>query len=105
MRYFALMIYGGYVYILMNRHRTVLYVGVTAAIFARMEEHRSKINQRSFTARYNIDQLVYYEFFNSIKDAIDREKQIKKYSRAKKIALIRSKNSEMKDLSQEVLSQ
>ncbi len=67
----------------------------------RVWEHKHKVNPRSFTARYNVCKLVYYEWGNDINAAISREKQIKGWLRAKKIALIQSKNPEWKDLSVE----
>jgi putative endonuclease len=94
--------YGGFVYILTNKHHTVFYVGVAVSMSSRLSEHQGKVNRKSFTARYNVDKLVYYEFYERIEDAIAREKQIKKYSRAKKVALIRSKNPDLNDLSNEI---
>jgi putative endonuclease len=93
---------GGYVYILTNKNNTVLYTGVTSNIRNRIFEHREKINKSSFTCRYNVDKLVYYETFHDIEVAIAREKQIKGGSRAKKIELINSKNPHWKDLRDEI---
>ena len=90
-----------YVYIMTNKHNTVLYTGVTNELERRVWQHKHKVNPRSFTARYNICKLVYYEWFKDINAAIAREKQIKGWLRAKKIALIESKNPEWKDLSEE----
>ena len=67
----------------------------------RVGEHKHKVNPRSFTARYNVCKLVYYEYFQDIKAAIATEKQIKGWLRAKKIALIENENKEWKDLSDE----
>ena len=89
-------------YILVNVHHTVFYVGVTADLYSRTTEHKEKINPRSFTARFNVNQLVYYETFYSIEEAIEREKQIKKYSKAKKAALIVKFNPEWRDLYDEI---
>lgn len=94
---------GGCVYIITNTYHTVFYVGVAASISNRIQQHQEKFFPKSFTAKYNITKLVYYEVFDSIVDAIAREKQIKKYSRIKKIELIRKKNPEWKDLVDEVL--
>ena len=96
------MVHGGCAYILVNVHHTVFYVGVTADLYARATDHKEKSNPKSFTARYNVNQLVYYEAFYSIEEAIEREKQIKKYSRSKKIALIVRFNPEWKDLYEEI---
>ncbi len=85
-----------YVYILANRSRT-LYVGMTNDLDRRLREHKRKLNP-GFTSKYNIDHLVYYEATNDIHIAIAREKQIKGWLRAKKIALIEAGNSEWRDL-------
>jgi putative endonuclease len=92
------MIRGGCVYILVNPHHTVFYVGVTSDLYSRVTEHKGKIHSKGFTAKYNVNKLVYYEAFYSIEEAIDREKQMKKYSRAKKVALIVKFNPQWKDL-------
>lgn len=86
-----------YVYIMTNKHNNVLYTGITNDLSRRAYEHKQKIN-KGFTARYNVNKLVYYEFFNDVNLAIFREKQIKKYSKAKKQALINHKNPEWKEL-------
>ena len=81
-----------YVYILSNSNHTVLYTGVTNDLERRCFEHKKKIH-KGFTKKYNIDQLLYYEVFESIDLAILREKQIKGYSREKKKGLISEFNS------------
>ena len=86
------------VYIMTNAHRTVLYIGVTSNIQKRLVEHRVKVHPSSFTKRYNVDRLVYFEIGKDIKTAIAREKQLKGWSRAKKVALIESINPEWNDL-------
>lgn len=86
-----------YVYIMTNRSRT-LYTGVTNNLERRVYEHKHKIIP-SFTSKYNIDQLVYYEETNSIHVAIAREKEIKSWLRRRKIELIESKNPQWRDLS------
>ncbi len=86
-----------YVYILTNRHNTVLYTGVTGDLARRLNEHRIK-PVKSFTARYNVDKLVYYEVADEPTAAIMREKQIKAGSRRKKIDLVNSMNPEWRDL-------
>ena len=88
----------GYVYILTNISNTVLYTGVTSDLTERIQKHKSEFYKDSFTSRYNITKLVYYELFESIEDAIAREKLIKAGSRKKKIELIEKKNPEWKDL-------
>ena len=86
------------VYVLANFTRTVLYTGVTSDLLRRVSEHRARADPESFTARYRIDRLVYYEAFKDIVAAIRREKQIKGWARAKKIALIDRSNPEWDDL-------
>ncbi|MEP3390479.1 MAG: GIY-YIG nuclease family protein [Reichenbachiella sp.] len=93
-----MMIKGGAVYIMTNKHHTVFYTGVTSDLNSRVFEHQTKLYPNSFTAKYNINKLVYYEGFHSIEEAIDREKQVKKYRREKKIALIESINPQWNDL-------
>jgi len=86
-----------YVYILTNTFHKVLYTGVTNDLMRRCYEHRQK-KIKGFTQKYNVDKLIYYEKFDFVDLAITREKQIKGYSRAKKIALIDQFNKEWKDL-------
>ncbi len=86
-----------YVYILTNYSRT-LYTGVTNNLHRRVYEHKKKLIP-GFTHKYNINQLVYYEETSEVREAISREKQIKGWLRAKKIALIESKNPQWLDLS------
>ena len=86
-----------YVYILTNNHNTVLYTGVTNDLERRCYEHKQKL-VKGFSQKCNVDKLVYFEKFDFIDLAISREKQIKGYSRAKKIALINILNKEWKEL-------
>ncbi len=86
-----------YVYILTNKSRT-FYVGVTNNLERRLYEHQHKLIE-GFTKRYNITQLIYYEVFDDVRQAIVREKQVKDWRREKKIALIESLNPTWKDLS------
>jgi len=90
----------GYTYILTNKNHTVLYIGVTSNLPQRIEQHRTGVYKTSFTHRYNVTILVYFEEFNHIIDAIAREKQIKAGSRQKKLDLINGLNPEWKDLSE-----
>ncbi|HEY9869837.1 MAG TPA: GIY-YIG nuclease family protein [Candidatus Obscuribacterales bacterium] len=85
-----------YVYILTNKSQT-LYVGVTSDLERRIRQHKSRLVP-GFTAKYNITRLVHYEEFTSVHDAIAREKQIKGWLRAKKIALIEEANPGWNDL-------
>jgi putative endonuclease len=88
----------GFVYIMTNDNNTVLYTGVTSNLKKRVKEHKKKLHPGSFTRRYNIRKLVYFECFTSIGEAIKREKQIKGGSRKKKLELINSSNPEWRDL-------
>ncbi len=87
-----------FVYIMTSPSRT-LYIGVTNDLERRIWEHKMKIHHNSFTRRYNITLLVYVESFAEPGDAIAREKQLKGWSRARKVALIESVNPEWNDLS------
>lgn len=86
-----------HVYIMSNRSRT-LYTGVTGNLAQRVLQHRDGAAV-GFTSKYKIDRLVYAEATNDVSAAIGREKQIKGWSRAKKIALVESMNPEWEDLS------
>jgi putative endonuclease len=92
--------YGGCIYILTNKHHTVLYTGVTSDLKKRIWQHQNKEFTASFTFKYNCNKLVYYENFIRIEDAIAREKQIKSGSRKAKETLINTINPEWKDLSE-----
>src|SRR5258708_5218781 len=83
---------------LSNRWRNVLYIGVTNSLETRIWQHKAKL-VRGFTKDYNCDQLVYFEIYERIEQAIAREKQLKGWRRAKKDALIARMNPELKDLS------
>jgi putative endonuclease len=89
---------GGYVYLVTNAHHNVVYVGMTSELLNRIYQHRTHFYKKSFSARYNIEYLVYYEHLGNITDAIAREKEIKKWRREKKDALINSMNPEWRDL-------
>ncbi len=93
---------GGYIYIMTNKKNTTLYVGVTAFLRDRIYEHKSAIDLKSFTARYNLDKLVYYECFPFMEEAIAREKKLKGGSRKKKEELINALNPDWKDLYAEI---
>jgi putative endonuclease len=80
-----------YVYVLSNRHRTVFYIGMTNGLRQRLSEHRADAKD-TFTGRYNVRDLLYYERFGSARAAVEREKQLKRWGRKKKEALIRAKN-------------
>lgn len=88
----------GYVYITANKNKTVLYVGATNELKYRIESHKNKKYKNAFSARYNVDKLVYWKEFETILEALQREKQIKASSRQKKIDLINGMNPDWKDL-------
>lgn len=88
----------GFIYIITNHTNTTLYVGVTSDIHQRIKEHKDKRYVNSFSSRYNLNKLVYFEPFQMIEDAIAREKQLKAGSRIKKVNLIEAINPEWKDL-------
>ena len=90
-----------YVYIMTNQANTVLYIGVTNDLARRVYEHKSKIDPRSFTAKYNVNKLVYYEYTTSVESAILREKQLKAGSRQKKVNLINGFNPQWFDLTKD----
>jgi len=92
----------GFVYIMTNKNNTVLYTGVTSDLPKRVREHQEKVYELSFTSKYNLNKLVYWESFQEIGDAIFREKQIKAGSRQKKINLISSLNPEWRDLAENI---
>ncbi len=87
-----------YIYILSNPTHTVVYTGVTRDLLRRVDEHRRHVYPKSFTARYGVTELVYFEAFEDIREAIGREKQIKGWSRKRKNELINRRNPEWKDL-------
>jgi len=88
----------GYVYILFSKRNGTLYTGVTSFLKRRVYEHKTKLHPDSFTAKYSVDKLGYYEVYERITDAIAREKQIKGRSRTDKLALIESMNPKWQDL-------
>ena len=90
-----------YIYIMTNKHNTVLYVGVTNNLKRRIYQHKTKLAS-SFTKKYNVDKLVYYETCKDVKAAIAREKQLKGGSRKKKVDLIESCNPEWQYLYYEI---
>jgi putative endonuclease len=89
-----------YVYIMTNKHNTTLYTGVTNDLMRRLHEHRTGTGS-SFTRRYKITKLVYYEITDDVRAAITREKQIKAGSRKKKNDLIDSLNPDWRDLAED----
>ena len=82
-----------------NNHNTVLYIGITNSLERRDIEHKWKLDKNSFTAKYNIEKMLYFEDYDNPNDAIKREKQLKGWIRKKKLDLIKKQNPELKDLS------
>lgn len=96
--------YNYYVYILTNASRSVLYIGVTNDLARRLFEHSDKdASTNSFTKKYHCKYLIYYEHFTHVDHAIEREKELKKWRREKKEALIKTENSDWKFLNDEIL--
>ncbi len=87
-----------YIYISANKRNTVLYTGITSKLLERVQQHIEKQEKKSFTAKYNVNKIVYYEEYNDVNTAVAREKQIKAGSRKKKVDLIESINPEWKNL-------
>jgi len=85
-----------YVYILTNKSNT-LYTGITNDLYRRLYEHKNKLTP-GFTKKYNIDKLIYYEVFDDPESAIQREKEIKGWTRKKKLELIKKVNPNFKEL-------
>jgi putative endonuclease len=98
--------YNFFVYIVTNRDKSVFYIGVTNDLQRRLNEHHeNKGNPKTFAGKYHCYYLIYYERLTHIEHAISREKELKKWRREKKIALVHSVNSEMKFLNDEVITQ
>ena len=87
-----------YVYILTNEKGNVLYTGITNNLMKRVYEHKKHLDKGSFTARYNVEKLVYYEVTSEVDAAIEREKRIKGWNRKRKNKLVESKNPNWNEL-------
>ena len=87
-----------YIYIMTNKHRNVLYVGVTGNLEQRIWQHKTHQFKNSFTDKYNCEYCIYYEEYDFINDAIDRETELKKWNRKKKEALIAALNPEWREI-------
>ncbi|MEP0365657.1 MAG: GIY-YIG nuclease family protein [Cyclobacteriaceae bacterium] len=90
----------GYTYILSNKNRTVLYIGVTNDLYTRVLQHRA--GEGTFTSKYKCFDLVHFEYHAKITDAIDREKQLKRWHKEWKWNLIKEANPELRDLFDEI---
>ena len=93
-----------YVYIMTNKYNTVLYTGVTNNLGRRVSEHRNHVIS-GVTSKYRVNKLVYAEYFNDVRYALEAEKQVKGWTREKKIQLIESVNPEWKDLYAEEMTE
>lgn len=93
-----------FVYIMANKRNGTLYTGVTSDLPKRVWEHKSKTAPNSFTTKYNLSQLVYFEPCQTYKEALPREKQIKKWQRKWKLELIEKMNPEWRDLYENLFS-
>ena len=91
-------IYTFHVYIITNKSKRVLYTGVTNNLGVRLRQHKEKVNPSSFTAKYNVKYLLYYEKFGWVQQAIAREKEIKLLRRDLKLELILAFNPELEFL-------
>lgn len=92
-----------FVYILTNKRNNVFYTGITDNLPGRIFQHKQKTDPSSFTAKYNVSKLVFYEVYSEAIEAITREKQIKAGSRKKKISLIEEINPGYEDLYEKIL--
>ncbi len=97
------MIRNYYVYILTNINNSVLYTGVTSDIHKRLYQHKQAESKKSFTGKYNVKKLVYFELHHNVEEAIKREKNIKKWNRAWKEELIEKNNPGWLDLYNEII--
>ncbi len=92
-----------YVYILASNDNKVVYTGVTNNLRRRVYEHKNSLDKNSFTSKYHVNKLVYYEYTGAVEAAIAREKQIKGWNRKRKNKMVESNNPEWKDLYAEIL--
>ena len=92
-----------YVYVLTNKTHTALYTGVTSDLIRRIYEHKQHMDQNSFTAKYNVTKLIYFEETSDVKAAIEREKQIKSWKREKKLELVVKFNPRWIDLYDQIV--
>ena len=92
-----------YVYILSNITGTTIYIGITKDLIRRVYEHKHKLDPGSFTAKYDIHKLVYYESTSDVRAAIEREKQLKGWNRKRKNKLVESMNPRWDDLYESIL--
>ena len=94
---------GGYVYIMTNKRNGTLYIGSTSDLIGRVFEHKNKIIPNSFTAKHNLDKLVYFEWHNRLENMVLRERQMKEWNRNWKIRQIICMNPNWDDLYNQLL--
>jgi len=87
-----------HVYIITNKKEGILYIGQSGKLKKRIYQHKTKAHPTTFSAKYNLNKLVYFENFETKNEAVKREKQLKKWNRAWKIRLIEESNPKWKDL-------
>ena len=92
----------GFVYILSNKSRSVLYIGVTSDLLYRVYRHRLGLGSK-FTKKYNVCYPIYFERFEQIQKAIEREKQLKNWKRKWKLELIREVNPSLRDIWDDII--
>ena len=92
-----------YVYMMTNKYNNVLYTGFTSNLIRRIYVHKEHMDPKSFTTRYRVEKLVYYESTTDVRSAIDREKQIKSWNRTRKNQLVESMNPQWRDLYPEII--
>ena len=92
-----------YVYILATNDNRVIYTGITNNLLRRIYEHKNRLDPKSFTSRYHVHKLVYYEYTGDVTAAIEREKQIKSWNRNRKNKLIESENPHWEELYESIL--
>ena len=91
-----------YVYMMTNKYNNVLYTGFTNNLIRRIYVHKEHMDPKSFTTRYRVEKLVYYESTTDVRSAIEREKQIKSWNRTRKNQLVESMNPQWRDLYPEI---
>lgn len=91
-----------YIYILFSEPNGTLYIGITSDLVKRVYEHKNKV-VKGFTEKYGVDKLGYFEIYNDVNKAIEREKQLKSWNRNWKIRLIEKSNPDWKDLCNEII--
>jgi len=92
-----------FIYILTNTYNTVLYTGCTHDLLKRLKEHKEKVVEKSFSNKYNLSKLVYYEMYKNSDEAYLRERRIKKWKREYKINIIKNSNQNFDDLHERLL--